>query len=168
MGRAERRAQARATGQSVQEMKRSLLDFARRGERYATTLGQHLPAEWVRFNDGMGPYWRRGAAQVRATLEAPDATGVALAAGARARARGRDGASRTRRKTRRGAWHRLTMVRRRLERGTPDCSRRRDPSGAAPRLYQTRRFPRNRAAAYDVRQSPSRKDLPPLWQMAML
>ena len=63
----------------MQDIKRELMSFARRGERYAATLGRHLPEEWVRFTDGMGPYWRRGDAQVRATLEEPEANGVALA-----------------------------------------------------------------------------------------
>lgn len=78
MGRAERRAiewaQKRMAGRSPQEIARGIAGFARKSERYAATLGARLTDEWVRFTDPMGPYWRRGDTQVRATIEgvAPD------------------------------------------------------------------------------------------------
>lgn len=78
MGRAERRAieaaQKRFAGRSPLEIARGIVSFARKSERYAATLGARLSDEWVRIVDPVGPYWRRGTTQVRATIEgvAPD------------------------------------------------------------------------------------------------
>ncbi len=78
MGRAERRAieaaQKRFAGRSPQDIVRGIAGFARKSERFAATLGARLSDEWVIFRDSMGPFWRRGTTQVRATVEgvAPD------------------------------------------------------------------------------------------------
>ncbi len=79
MGRAERRAAGRAQGRSPQEVVRGLAGFARQSERFLAVLGRQLPAEWVRRTDAVGPYWSRGEAMVRATLEEPGPDGWARA-----------------------------------------------------------------------------------------